>query len=649
MDLRALGQQAMALQSQGRLAEAEALYRRILAIDPQLFPALCLLGALRLQLGDNGEAADFLGQAVRLAPDDAAAQAQYGMALIGLGRFEEAAAAFNRALAAKPRMVLALTGRAAALRGLGRTQDSLADYDAVVRTDPGNPDAWCGRGALLRKLGRVDEALESFNRALALWPGFAEALQNRGALLWDEKRDFPAALLDLEHAVALDPTRPDLAENLLHLKMMMAHEACDLDWLQDLAEKIPALIAQGSIVQAWMLLLSSDDARLQRQNADTLVAKRFPALAPLWTGERYRHDRIRLGYISSDFNNHAVAAQIAELIERHDRAHFEVIALSTGADDTSPQRHRLMKGFDAFHDVRTQDAPAIARRIRELEIDILVDLNGHTEHDNLDVLRRRPCPAQVSWLGYAGTTGAPFIDAMIADAVVAPEPGMFSEKLYLLPDTVFCTDTTRTLGPAPTRAAAGLPENAFVFCAFNRNWKLTAAVFQCWMRILKAVPESVLWLKQSSAQAQASLAARAAALDVDPARLIHAPSAPLEDHLARHALADLFLDTFPYTGHATTCDALWAGLPVLTRTGDSYASRVAASQLQAIGLPELVTQAEQDYEAQAIALARDPQKLKDLRDRLALGHANSPLFDTGRFARNIEAIYQQILVDRFSE
>ena len=245
-------------------------------------------------------------------------------------------------------------------------------------------------------------------------------------------------------------------------------------------------------------------------------------------------------------------------------------------------------------------------------------------------------------------SGAPFIDAVIADAVVAPDAGAFSEKLYLLPDTVFCADTTRMPASLPNRAAANLPENAFVFCAFNRNWKITAPVFASWMRILKAVPESVLWLKQPAPSAQANLSARAARLGIDPNRLIYAPPLALEDHLARHAMADLFLDTFPYTGHATTCDALWAGLPVLTRKGNSYAARVAASQLHAVGLPELVTESGEQYETLAIALAGDPARMKNLRDRLADNRATAPLFDTQRFARNIENIYVRILQDRLS-
>jgi predicted O-linked N-acetylglucosamine transferase (SPINDLY family) len=392
--------------------------------------------------------------------------------------------------------------------------------------------------------------------------------------------------------------------------------------------------------------LCSDDARLQRRNAESLIAKRFAPLEPLWSGERYRHDRVRLAYISSDFQNHAVAGQIAELIERHDRARFEVLAISTGADDGHGLRRRLMAGFDTFHDMRGHGAPVVAEHIRGLEIDVLVDLNGHTEHDNFEVLRRRPAPAQVSWLGFAGTTGAPYIDALIADPVVAPDAGTFSERLYLLPGCAMCADTTRALGATPNRAQAGLPDKGFVFCAFNRNWKITADMFQCWMRILKAVPDSVLWLKQPSAQARTNFLERATALGVDPSRLVFAQPLPLEEHLARHALADLFLDTFPYTGHATACDALWTGLPVITRKGDGYAARVSASLLEAVGISDLVTDTAEEYEALAIALARDPARLADIRDRLAQNRDTAPLFDTARFARDIEALYLRILADR---
>ncbi len=646
--LHAWGRQAVALHQQGRLAEAEALYRRILEADGRVFPALYLLGVLRLEHGDSAEAAALLARAVAVNGNDPAAWLHYGLALQGQCRFQDALTAHERALGLHPALAPARLGRGAALRALGRSRDALTDYEMVLAADPGNADAWNGRGALLRKLSRIDEALDSYGRAIALMPQFAEALQNRGELLCDERKDYAAAATDLKRAMVLAPDRPSLADNLLHVEIMLALESGDLDSVQAFAARIPALVAAGRILPPFMLLLTSDDPKLQLQNARQLVAARFPAQPPLWRGEAYGHDRIRLAYISSDFNNHAVASQIAPLIEQHDRTRFEVLAISTGANDASPQRQRLMAAFDRFEDVRGQDAAAIAALIRGLEVDLLVDLNGHTEHDNLAVLSRRPAPAQATWLGFAGTTGAPFVDALIADAVVAPEAGNFSEKLYCLPDVFFPTDPDRKIGEAPARAQVGLPPEGFVFCSFNRPWKITAPVFSCWMRLLAAVPGSVLWLKQPNADQRRNLEARAAAAGIDPARLVFAPPLPLEAHLARHRLADLLLDTFPYTGHATACDALWAGLPVLTHKGATYAARVSASLLHTLGLDELTTESPQDYEALAIALARDSQTLSGLRAQLADGRKTSALFDPARFARSLEAVYAQILADRLS-
>jgi len=646
--LHAWGRQAVALHQQGRLAEAERLYRQILAADGRVYPALYLLCVLRLEQGDSQEAAVLLARAVAVNANDPAAWLHYGLALQGQRRFQDALTAHERALALQPALVPARLGRGAALRALGHTSEALADHETVLAADPANADAWNGRGALLRKLNRFDEALDSFGKAIALMPQFAEALQNRGELLCDEKKDYAAAQADLKAAMALTPDRPALADNLLHVDMMLALEACDLDRVQTLSAQMPALVAAGRIVPPFLLLLASDDPKLQLQNARQLVAARFPSRPPLWRGEAYGHDRIRLAYISSDFNNHAVAGQIAPLIEQHDRTRFEVLAISTGLDDAGPQRQRLICAFDRFEDVRGQDAAAIAGLIRGLEVDLLVDLNGHTEHDNLDVLSRRPAPAQATWLGFAGTTGAPFMDGLIADAAVAPDASAFSEKLYRLPDVFFPTDPDRKIGAAPSRAEAGLPPDGFVFCSFNRPWKITAPVFACWMRILEAVPGSVLWLKEVNPAQRRNLEARAARAGIDPARLVFAPSLPLEAHLARHRLADLFLDTFPYCGHATACDALWAGLPVLTRKGATYAARLSASLLHTLGLDELATESLEDYEALAIALARDGKKLTELRTRLAAGRETSTLFDPARFARAIEAAYARILSDRLN-
>jgi predicted O-linked N-acetylglucosamine transferase (SPINDLY family) len=641
-DVHVLGRQAVALHQQGKPAEAERLYRQVLAIDPRVFPALYLLGVLRLEQGDSAEAAGLIERALALNPGDPAAWTHYGLALQGQARFEDALAAQERALALRPGLLAARLGRGGALRALGRNDAALADYEAVLAGDPGNADAWNGRGALLRALSRIDEALESFNRALALDPSFAEALQNRGLLLWDEKKDFPAALADLEQAVRLEPSRPALKSNLLHLKIMMALKDCDWAGADAIAQTLPALVAAGESVPPMMLLSLNGEEMLQLQAARNIVAERYPDLPPLWKGERFRHDRIRLGYISSDLGEHPVGAQIAQLIECHDRDHFDVIAFSTGPDDASALRQRLKAGFDRFHDLWGRSAQQSADFIRAQDVDVLVELNGHTQRGSLDILRRRPAPVQVSWLGYAGTSGAPFIDHLIADHTVAPNARAFSEKLEYLPNCFFVTDTTRAIGAPPSRAEAGLPENATVFCGFNHVMKLGSQSFARWMRILAQVPDSVLWLRQPEETAAANLRLAASRHGIAPERLVFAGRVAADMHLARHALADLFLDILPYNAHATAADALWAGLPVLTCAQGCFAGRVAASLLHAVGLPELIAPTPEDYEAMAVTLARDPERLAVLKAKLAANRAGAPLFDTQRFARDIEEIYAKL-------
>jgi protein O-GlcNAc transferase len=277
--------------------------------------------------------------------------------------------------------------------------------------------------------------------------------------------------------------------------------------------------------------------------------------------------------------------------------------------------------------------------VRQLETDVLVDLNGHTDGENFAVLAQRPAPRQLSWLGYPGTTGADFLDGLIVDRVVAPDAQEFCEPLLHLSGSYFVSDTSRVVGPPPSRAEAGLPEDGFVFCSFINNWKITAPVFAIWMRMLQQVPGSVLWLRQSGGGADANLRKAAAGHGVDPARIIFAPHVPDDMHLARQALADLFLDTLPYNAHATACDALWAGLPVVTQRGNAFAGRVAASLLTAVGLPELITETAQDYEALALALAQNPARLKIVRAKLAVNRSRMSLFDTTGFARRMEAAF----------
>lgn len=700
MTTQTLTDQAVSLHRSGNLFEAERLYRQILAVEPRNFTARHLLGVVRAQQGQSEEALAEITAALAIRPGDPDALLNHASMLKTLNRSDEALAGFGRALAMRPGWPQALNNRGTVLQALGRFEEALADYDAALAVSPDYVEALSNRGSVLQDLKRPAEALICYDQALRLAPQYAAAFNNRGSALLDLRRfaealacfdrvlalrpddaqalnnrgnamqgllRYDEAIASYDRALAIRPDYPEAHSNrggaLQQLKRheealasferagtqphafggaaMAALNLCDWRRMAQIGDQMPARIAAGEAIPPWVLLGYSGDEMLQLQCAKNAIRARFPTLPPPMASIRPARGKLRIAYISSDFLHHPVAAQIAQLIESHDRARFEILAISTGPNDGSAQRRRLVAAFDQFHDGTDQPPRAVAELVRQLDVDVLVDLNGHTQGDNFDILSQRPAPVQATWLGYAGTTGAPFIDYLIADRVVAPNQAAFSETLALLPNCFFPTDTGNVIGTAPSRAQAGLPDDAFVFCSFNNNFKFTAPVFGIWMRLLQQLPGSVLWLKKPGEAAARNLKQAAQEQGVDPARLIFADGAPLDVHFARHALADLFLDTLPYNAHATACDALWAGLPVLTCKGAAYAGRVAASMLEAAGLPELATENAHDYESLALALARDPARLNALRDKLA--RRNSPLFDTPRFARDLEALYENML------
>ena len=374
-----------------------------------------------------------------------------------------------------------------------------------------------------------------------------------------------------------------------------------------------------------------------------------PSEIPIWQGERYQHDRIRVAYLSPDFRKHAIALLAAGLFQCHDTTLFDIIALSSGPDDKSDMRMRLQASFNQFIDVATYSDNDIGRLIRKLEIDILIDLAGLTTGSRMAVFARRPAPISVSYLGYPGTSGANYIDYIIADRIVIPEEQrrFYPEKIVYLPNTYQVNDATRPIADQRfTRAQCGLPSTGFVYCCLNGNYKVTPSIFAAWMRILAKVEHSVLWLFESNMTAAKNLREAAAKQGIRPERLVFAKKLPLLDHLARYCLADLFLDTLPYNAHTTASDALWAGLPVLTCLGGTFAGRVSASLLHAIDLAELVTTSLEAYERMAVELAMHPYKLANIRDRLAANRRTMPLFNTELFAKHLETAYK-IMYERY--
>ena len=595
MALRQIFEQGLGLHRAGRLDQAEAAYRQVLRSDAGNFPALHMLGYLKAQQGRYDDAITLLNKALKKKPGDATALGHYAHALMAAQRLHEALAAFDQVLAGQPNNFEALFNRGVLLSRMQRPAEAIAALDRALALQPNIALLHFNRGVVLGELQRHREALESYDRAVALDPAFAPALSNR---------------------------------------VMAALNLCDWD-------RVAQMTQDGSILLAPPLTLLgvTSDKQVQLSRAAAAVRELTPRIPPpLWTGQAYRHDRIRVAYISADMREHAVAFQLAPVIEHQDSARFQVIGISTGLSDDSAIRARLVKGFDRFHDFAALNSDEIARRLRDMEIDIAIDLGGHTGFSRLQIFAHRFAPVHASWLGYAGTTGAPFIDYLIGDAVVTPfaHQLFYSEQLVHLPGSFF----PALLGRSDTvlsRAQVGLPEKGFVFCCFNTAWKITAPVFDVWMRLLAQVPGSVLWLKRTAPDAAANLERAAAARGIDPARLVYAEDAPLEVHLARHQLADLFVNTLPYNPHTTAADALGAGLPVLTCEGEAFAGRVAASLLRAAELDEMVTQTLAEYEAKALELAHNPEKIKALKDKL--GKANARLFDVVRFTRDLEAAY----------
>jgi len=589
--------------------ESERWCRAALALRPDAFDALHILGLIAAQTGRMAEAHEWLGKAVRVFPGSPDCWNNLGLVQ----------------------------------REQGRRLDALASFDRALAIAPGHVMAHNGRGVVLRDTGRIEEAVAAFDRAIASVPTFAEAHANRANALVELRRHDEAAP-SYESAIALAPGTPYLAGGLAFARM----NACDWAGLDTLLASIAAGVARGDRVTIPFPTLGMPfPAQAQRAAARTWAGN-APTQDPVAWPSRAPGDRIRLGYFSSDFHEHATAFLLAEVIERHDRARFHVTAFSWGPDTGDAMRKRLVAAFDDFVDVRGRTERDIANLAREKGIDVAIDLKGYALDERTGAFARRAAPVQVSWLGYPATTGAKHMDYFVADAVTMT-PAVreaFDEQVVLLPGCFQPHDTRRgAVASVPSRESLGLPAKGFVFCGFNASWKINPAQFDRWMRILAGVPGSVLWLLETGQAVARNLRREAAARGIDETRLVFAPRLPQQEHLARLAAADLFLDTLPCNAHTGASDALWAGLPVLTCPGETFAGRVAASVVTAAGLPELVAASPEAYESEAVRLAQSPGTLATIRARVAEARTSAPLFDTAAFTRHLESAFTR-MVDR---
>jgi predicted O-linked N-acetylglucosamine transferase (SPINDLY family) len=616
-DAQALCNRGVCLQKTGRTLEAIEDFERAIAIDPNLAEAFCNLGISQRKSGNPSAAIS----------------------------------AYDRAIEIDPLLVEAYCNKGVALKEIGLIEESILTLKHAVSIAPNHPESHGNLGVALQKSKQFDVAIESYTRAIELNPGFVDAHYNL-AFLYQELNQLESALKGFKKVLALDPDYEYLEGTCLYTRMRLC------DWTNseaDLARLCDRIQSGQKVSPGFPVVTLIDSPSIQRRAAEIWINDKHPRNPRLGPITRPTQDslhspgagsgKIRIGLYSADFYNHATSYLMAELFECHTRSEFELIGFSFGPQLSDAMSRRVKEALTQFIDVRSKTDLEIALLSRTLEIDIAVDLKGFTQGQRAGIFSFRAAPVQVNFLGYPGTMGADYIDYLIADTHLIPPNQQihYSEKIVYLPDSYQVNDRKRSISDnVLTRREVGLPTEGFVYCCFNNSYKITPTVLDRWCRILMAVDGSVLWLLQDNNKAAENLRIEAANRGLNTDRLVFAPRMDLADHLARHRLADLFLDTLPCNAHTTASDALWAGLPVLTLAGESFAGRVASSLLTAVGLTELIAKSAQEYESLAIQLGHEPKAISELKAKLNENRLSAPLFDTERYTEKLESAFREM-------
>ena len=634
----ALSNYGSSLNALGKNLEALVVFNRALSINPEDSDIWYNTGNTLCDLGRHEEALNHYQESVRRNPGYYQAHNNYGKALFDLNRYEESLFHFDAALEINQDFLECLINKGEALRRQKRYQEALLCERKVIVIKPDYAEVWSNIGNILRDLKRYDEAMAHYEKALSFKPDYAEAWLNKGVIFRDLKR-YDEAVVHYEKALSLSSWIDWVYGDLLHIKMQMCSWS---GFERSLEIVVNQVLKNQRILTPFIALALIDHPFIQKKSAEIYAQQEFPLNSELGViPGRHKGEKIRVGYFSADFKDHAVSILTAELFELHDKNRFEIVAFSFGVDDNSLMRLRLSQAFSRFINVSDMSDLDIAKLSREMQVDIAVDLGGYTANSRSGIFAHQSAPIQISYIGYLGTMGAPYINYLIADKTIIPEGSQkfYSEMIAYLP-SYQANDRKRAIADKQlTRRELGLPEKGFVFCCFNNNYKILPATFNGWMRILKAVEGSVLFLYAENNWAEHNLTKEAHAIGIDGSRIIFGQRLSKDEYLARYRTCDLFLDTFPYNAGTTASDALWAGLPVLTLMGESFPSRVAASLLNAINLPELITNSQEDYENLAIELAKNSLKLEEIKNKLANSRLIAPLFDTPLFTKNLEAAY----------
>jgi predicted O-linked N-acetylglucosamine transferase (SPINDLY family) len=672
---RALNNRGNVLRKLNRLEDALANFDQAVRLDPHSSVALYNRANALLELERYEEALQCYEELLRRDPQDAETLTNRGVALLHLHQAEKSVAAHRQALLIQPNFPRALNNLGNSLRKLHRLDEALVCYDQALRWDPVDPDALSNRGVVLTELHRYDEAVASHDLALEKTRDKADLFYNRGNTRL-ALRQMQAALQDFEQALLIRPNAPDALFNVgFALTQLNRHDAAAAsfdrllqiepgyplalgmrfhclamvgDWSEDLLrDKIIAAVSRGELVDDPFCFMSvSGSAEDQLRCAQNYMSDRYPGEHPASAPRSKRSDdRIRLAYLSGDFRDHPVSRLLVGVFEQHDRTHFETIGIALRAADQSDLGKRVAAAFDQFVDVSARSDAEVISLMRGMNVDIAIDLMGCTQGQRTRIFAQRAAPVQVNFIGYPGTLGTEYLDYLIADRFVVPQDRQpsYAESIVYLPECYQPNDDRRALAQAnSTRSRHGLPEQGIVWCCFNNTYKINEAMFNVWMSLLRQTPDSVLWLYVDSAAAERNMRREAEQRGVAPSRLVMAPRVAYDEHLARLPLADVYLDTTPFSGGATASDVLWAGVPLLAYAGDAFAARMSGSLLQALGLPELITTDLQSYEKAALELAGSPEWRLQLREKLRLRRFEAPLFNTKRYCRHLEAAYMKM-------
>ena len=626
-----------------RYEDAIASYNKAIEIDINYAEIHNNKGNALKSLERYDEAIESYDKAIKIKSDYAFAYNNKGNALKNLERYDEAIESYDKAIKINPNYIEAHHNKGNILKDLKRFDESISSYDKAIEINPDYYFSFNNRGIIFQHLNHFEKALASYDKAIEINPDYPETYNNKGNILKELKR-YDEALTCYEKAIKLKSDFDYMLGKVLNLNMFL----CNWIEFDSLIKEINnTIVKKSKVIEPFTFLGLIDNPVFLKLSSEKYIKNNFKKDLEIQSLAKYtNHKKPRIGYFSADFHNHATLHLMMDIFKNHNKSNFDFYGFSFGPQNNDIWNSQVKNYFLKFEDVSNISDKEVAYLSRKLEIDIAIDLKGLTSNSRSGIFSYRAAPIQINYLGYPGTTGADYMDYIIADEVIIPKESSnnYTEKILYLPDCYQPNIKKREISKKSfKRSDFGLPENSFIYCCFNSNYKITPHIFNIWMNILKAVPNSVLWIYKTNETASKNLIKESKAKGVDPKRIIFASYLPNDEHLKRISFADLFLDTFPCNAHTTASDAVRMCVPIVTLIGKSFASRIASSILNCLDMKELITRDEKEYQNLAIDLARHPKKINEIKDRLIDAISSSPLFDSSKFTKNLENIYLQLM------